>query len=439
MVLTVGTDCSGMEAPLEALRQLGCAYEHVFSSELDSRARAVLAANHAPRIMYGDVTRRDPCATPPVDLYVAGFPCQAYSMMQSERGAIGDDDRRKTPLYAVVAYIRAQRPRLFVLENVRAFCGTPEFERLLSPEGGEASLVAGEAMREYTVEWRVLSPHTHGDVPHSRPRVFLVGRRDGAPVRFPEPVPLTRTVLDCVDESLAPEEADVPPLADYAQRLLDKWGLSHETAVGVIEFNAAQRRYSGGRRPMCPRVCVKADVAPCMLASSTGLYLVHRRRYLTVEEHMRLQGFVHTVMPACLSHRSCVKLLGNSINVPTLAALLRVNLEGTSLWSPVASDDEFARVWRPPPPPGAVICRKSAAHMTPGPLSLPDGWRVDERVRHTGRYAGGRYRLYYAPDGRRFRSLAEVARAYPDLVPVEQLEAWEAGERALWDTLPLFR
>ena len=48
-------------------------------------------------------------------------------MMQSERGAIGDDDRRKTPLYAVVAYIRAQRPRLFVLENVRALGRLPSF------------------------------------------------------------------------------------------------------------------------------------------------------------------------------------------------------------------------------------------------------------------------------------------------------------------------
>ena len=51
--------------------------------------------------MHGDVTRRDPCATPPVDLYVAGFPCQAYSMIQSERGV------RTAPFASAAASRRA--------------------------------------------------------------------------------------------------------------------------------------------------------------------------------------------------------------------------------------------------------------------------------------------------------------------------------------------
>ena len=34
VTLCVGTDCSGIEAPLQALQQLGVPYEHVFSSEI---------------------------------------------------------------------------------------------------------------------------------------------------------------------------------------------------------------------------------------------------------------------------------------------------------------------------------------------------------------------------------------------------------------------
>ena len=33
--LRVGTDCSGIEAPIEALKQLKIPYTHVFSSEID--------------------------------------------------------------------------------------------------------------------------------------------------------------------------------------------------------------------------------------------------------------------------------------------------------------------------------------------------------------------------------------------------------------------
>ena len=34
-ILRIGTDCSGIEAPIEALRQLNIPFKHVFSSEID--------------------------------------------------------------------------------------------------------------------------------------------------------------------------------------------------------------------------------------------------------------------------------------------------------------------------------------------------------------------------------------------------------------------
>lgn len=40
--LRVGTDCSGMEAPIMALQGLGVEFEHVFSSEVDRYARTAL-------------------------------------------------------------------------------------------------------------------------------------------------------------------------------------------------------------------------------------------------------------------------------------------------------------------------------------------------------------------------------------------------------------
>ena len=81
VTLRVGTDCSGIEAPLQALQQLGVPYEHVFSSEICPTVRKQLLANHNPQILYKDVFTRDNDTAPYVDLYVAGWPCQGNSSL----------------------------------------------------------------------------------------------------------------------------------------------------------------------------------------------------------------------------------------------------------------------------------------------------------------------------------------------------------------------
>ena len=86
----VGTDCSGIEAPLHALQQLGVPYEHVFSSEICPTVRKQLLANHDPQIFYEDATARDNGSAPYVDFYVAGWPVK-------ETARSGSDEACRTP------------------------------------------------------------------------------------------------------------------------------------------------------------------------------------------------------------------------------------------------------------------------------------------------------------------------------------------------------
>ena len=37
-IIKIGTDCSGIDAPIQALRQLKIPFKHVFSSEIDTHA-----------------------------------------------------------------------------------------------------------------------------------------------------------------------------------------------------------------------------------------------------------------------------------------------------------------------------------------------------------------------------------------------------------------
>jgi site-specific DNA-cytosine methylase len=106
----VGTDCSGLEAPLLALRRLGFSnINHKFSSEIDDKVRAVLSANFHPEVLYRDIRDRDPHSTAEVDLYVAGFPCQPFSSSGSRHGFL-DPDGRGTVFRHIYGYIRAKEP-----------------------------------------------------------------------------------------------------------------------------------------------------------------------------------------------------------------------------------------------------------------------------------------------------------------------------------------
>jgi hypothetical protein len=66
--LRVGTDCSGIEAPIRALDNMNIPFHHVFASDIDPKVRKTIRSNFAPDNLYADITLRDPEKTPPVDL-----------------------------------------------------------------------------------------------------------------------------------------------------------------------------------------------------------------------------------------------------------------------------------------------------------------------------------------------------------------------------------
>ena len=59
MVLKIGTDCSGIEAPIEALRQMKVVHEQVWSCEIEKYVLPMLNANSKHKIFYEDMTKRD--------------------------------------------------------------------------------------------------------------------------------------------------------------------------------------------------------------------------------------------------------------------------------------------------------------------------------------------------------------------------------------------
>jgi DNA (cytosine-5)-methyltransferase 1 len=86
MVIRVGTDCSGIEAPIQALLQMKKKIKHVWSCDYDKFAKQSIYANYKPEIWYDNITTRDHTSLPDIDLYVCGFPCQPFSLMGNKQG-----------------------------------------------------------------------------------------------------------------------------------------------------------------------------------------------------------------------------------------------------------------------------------------------------------------------------------------------------------------
>ena len=131
----------------------------------------VVSNGHEPSKLYeGDIRAVDPAAIPDHDLLVAGFPCQSFSIA-GKRG--GFEDTRGTLFFEICRVLRAKRPRMVLLENVKG---------LLSHDQGDTFQAIIESLDElgYDCEWEVLNSKNYG-VPQNRERVFIIGHLRGTP------------------------------------------------------------------------------------------------------------------------------------------------------------------------------------------------------------------------------------------------------------------
>jgi hypothetical protein len=57
--IRVGTDCSGMESPIQALEGMKMPFHHVFACDNDPNSKKSIEANWDPSTLYPDITTRD--------------------------------------------------------------------------------------------------------------------------------------------------------------------------------------------------------------------------------------------------------------------------------------------------------------------------------------------------------------------------------------------
>ena len=148
------------------VQALGDAAHVVYSSEWNKYSVQTYEANwHDENPVAGDITKVDEHDVPDIDLLLAGFPCQPFSVAGNRKGT--GDDRYLWP--EMLGAIREIRPRWVVGENVLGIVDWSEglvFEQVCSDMENEG----------YEVQPFVL-PACGVNAPHKRNRIWFVAHR----------------------------------------------------------------------------------------------------------------------------------------------------------------------------------------------------------------------------------------------------------------------
>jgi DNA (cytosine-5)-methyltransferase 1 len=205
--MKVGTDFSGIGAPEMALKYLGIDFESVFACEIDKYARQSYKQLHNPKKFYKDITTRNHKEVEQLDLYVAGFPCQAFSMAGRR---LGFEDTRGTLFYNVAEFIKINKPKVFVLENVKGLVSHDSgktFQTIIDILSNNGGTQNGQIILDmfddglgYHIYWQVLNTKNYG-IPQNRERIFIVGFKDFKDFSYPKPTKLKLKLGDMLQDN----------------------------------------------------------------------------------------------------------------------------------------------------------------------------------------------------------------------------------------------
>jgi len=222
--IKIGSDFSGVGAFNQALMRLGIDYEEVFACDMDKYARQTFIHNYGePKYFPTDVYKRE-IPQDSLDIYMTSPPCQAFSLAGKR---LGKDDKRGILFFNSHEFIKVNKPRFFIFENVKGLLsddGGKTFSEWVNMLGGKSVngtmvMFPDEDSVPYHLYWQVLNAKEHG-VPQNRERVFLIGIRDDKDnnFRFPVEERLTKRLKDVLEEVVDDKYFLTESKIEYLQR-----------------------------------------------------------------------------------------------------------------------------------------------------------------------------------------------------------------------------
>lgn len=274
----------------------------VFTSEWDKFSQMTYLENFKEK-PEGDITEVDVKNIPKHDILLAGFPCQPFSHAGRK---LGFEDIRGTLFFDIARIIKAKRPKIILLENVKGF---------KSHDKGNTFSVVSRTLESlgYEVNSKVLNARDFG-VPQNRERIYIVAidrkQCNKNEFVFPEP-PQKKTRLGDILEKRVDQKYTISDRLWSGHRRRLREHKAKGNGFGYSLFNSeseytstiSARYYKDGSE---------------ILIEQKG----KNPRKLTPREAARLQGFPDS-FKIPVSDAQAYRQFGNSVAVPVVAAIAR--------------------------------------------------------------------------------------------------------------------
>lgn len=271
----------------------------VFSSEIDKFCQKTYQANFN-EIPFGDITLINEKDIPDMDLLIAGFPCQPFSIAGLKKGF--EDKTKGTLFFDICRIIKEKQPNAILLENVK---------NLTSHNKGNTFKVIKESLEElnYTIFSEVIDAQYY-NVPQHRERTYIVGFKKKCDFSFPpkitnDPIPIKNILQNNVD---------------------DKYTLSDKTWNRLIEHKAKQQEKGNNFGYQLVNLDKPSYTLTAHYAKDPIDILIPQEgknpRKLTPRECARLQGFPDDfIIP--VSNTQAYKQFGNSVAIPVVTLIIK--------------------------------------------------------------------------------------------------------------------
>ena len=268
----------------------------VFSSEFDEDACRTYEANFNEH-PKGDITKILSDEIPNFDVLLAGFPCQAFSIIGKKEGF--SNETCGTLFFDIERILRDKRPSAFLLENVR---------NLVAHDNGNTFKIIKKHLEAlgYHVYYKVLNSINYG-VLQNRERIFIVGFLDDVAFEFPKPSTIVLTLSDVLEKDVdkkyyVKDNIRLSRLARLKNKNYPKPYISHENMSGSVTPHPYASTLRAG--------------------ASANYILINDERRPTEREMLRFQGFPDSykiVLPYSKIKKQC----GNSVSVPVISAIAK--------------------------------------------------------------------------------------------------------------------
>ena len=299
----------GADVALEQIGKFNC----VGAFEIDKYANA-FANNLLERTHnHGDITKTDASRVARHSWFVGGFPCQSFSVAGLRKGF--EDQTRGTLFFDVARILKAKRPEVVVLENVRG---------LVSHDKGQTLSIILNTLGElgYRCEWGLLNSKDYG-LPHHRVRWYLVARH------------LRTQPSGTIFPLGASDKEDTRRAGEHLSYCLDAnyWKGTNTTLKGRRQLIQINKPTHSNNRVYDPDGL--SPTLNTMQGGNRQPFITTddaRVRRLTPLECFRLQGFPDSSYflakeELCISNTQMYKMCGNAISVNTFKALAERILE----------------------------------------------------------------------------------------------------------------